>query len=85
MVFLAPTLVMQISKREEVNVKIAVTYAFISVGALTGSPIAGAIVTADEGRVGGLQGFAGGLMAVGCVLFVVARLQLKGWKVGVVV
>lgn len=56
-------------------------FAVISVAALCGNPIGGALVSREGGAYCGLQVFGGVMMAVGSVVFVGARWSLVGWKV----
>lgn len=52
--------------------------AVMSFGALTGSPIGGALVQAQDGGYLGLQLFAGLTMACSTVVFLLARAWLVG-------
>ena len=56
-------------------------FAVISVAALCGNPIGGALVSREGGAYWGLQVFCGVMMAVGSVVFVGARWSLVGWRV----
>jgi hypothetical protein len=55
-------------------------YALSAVGALIGSPIAGAIVKAQGGGYEGLIGFSGAALMVGVGFAAVARGVLVEWK-----
>lgn len=55
-------------------------FAVISVAALTGSPIGGALVTADNGGFTYLQIFCGITMTVGSVVYVASRAVQVGFR-----
>lgn len=78
-VSLGPALVGQISEIRQIGVRIGTLYAFVSIAALTGSPIAGALVTRDDGRFEWLQVFCGVAMVVGTALFIAARAVKVGF------
>ncbi|KAJ2896971.1 putative riboflavin transporter mch5 protein [Zalerion maritima] len=78
---LGPTLIAQISDIRQIGVRTGTAFAIQSFGALTGSPIAGAIVSAQGGNYLGLQIFCGVTMAASCVIFLVARWVQVGLKV----
>ena len=78
-VSLAPSLIAQISDVRQIGVRSGTLFAFISVGALTGSPIGGALVVRDNGNFSYLQVFCGLCMAIGSALFLAARLVQCGW------
>ncbi|RCI11081.1 hypothetical protein L249_7539 [Ophiocordyceps polyrhachis-furcata BCC 54312] len=78
---LAPTLIAQISDISEIGTRVGTAFAVQSFGALTGSPIGGALVSAMGGRYLGLQLFCGFAMLIGCFIFVLARYIQAGFKV----
>lgn len=78
-VSLMPTLIAQISDIRQIGVRTGVAMAVMSFGALTGSPIAGAIVQSQDGGYVGLQVFCGLCMGVSAVVFVFARGAYGGW------
>jgi MFS family permease len=80
---LMAALVAQISPLEEVGYRNGLTFLFSSVGGLTTSPIAGAILQTPAGWTG-LKVFAGVFMVAGTTFIVAARVSRVGWKVGVV-
>ncbi|KAI9822140.1 MAG: hypothetical protein M1832_003143 [Thelocarpon impressellum] len=82
-VSLGPALVAQISDVRQIGVRNGSLFAFVSLAALTGSPIAGAISARDHGGFEGLQVFSGTVMLVGAVFFAAARISLVGWKVAI--
>lgn len=79
---LAPTMIAQISDIRQIGARTGVQFALSSFGALTGSPIAGAIVTTQGGRYLGLQLFCGISILVACIVLVGARTTQVGWRTG---
>ncbi|EXJ77103.1 hypothetical protein A1O3_10261 [Capronia epimyces CBS 606.96] len=75
---LTPALIAEISPIREIGVRTGVVFAAGSIGALTGSPIGGALISRDHGGFLYLQLFSGCTCAVGCVLFLVSRLYIGG-------
>lgn len=82
-VSLGPAVVAQISEIRQIGVRTGTVYALVSLAALTGNPIGGALVTRDGGDFRYLQIFCGGTMVVGCLLFVASRTAKVGltWKI----
>ena len=76
---LPPALVAQISDVRKIGTRIGTLFAVISFATLTGSPIGGAMVTAEDGKYTHLQIFSGVVMAFGCCLFVAARGSYSGF------
>ncbi|RBQ86157.1 hypothetical protein VDGD_04801 [Verticillium dahliae] len=70
---LAPTLIAQISDIRQIGIRTGTAFAVQSFGALTGSPIASAIVESQGGRYLGLQLFCGLAMLASAVVFFFAR------------
>lgn len=70
---LGPALVAQISDIRHIGVRTGTAFAVQSFGALAGSPIAGAIVAAQDGSFLGLQLFCGFSMLMSVVFFFAAR------------
>ena len=81
-VSLGPAVIGQISEIREIGVRTGTVYALVSIAALTGSPIAGALVSRKHGQFQYLQIFCGVTMVVGTALFVAARaVKVKfAWK-----
>ncbi|KFY01139.1 hypothetical protein V490_01068 [Pseudogymnoascus sp. VKM F-3557] len=81
---MVPALLGQISPDiTKIGVRQGVLFTCISVATLTGSPIAGAILSQQQGTFWGLQVFAG-VMMVACVLFLIlARFTLVGFALRV--
>jgi len=74
-------LVAQISDVRQLGTRIGVLYAVSSFGALIGSPIAGAIVTSQNGSFSGLKIFAGVNLLAGAAFVVFSRVYQAGWGV----
>lgn len=64
----------------QVGTRLGVSMACQAVGALIGSPIAGAIVSAQNGDYLGLQLFCGLLMAVSVVVLLIVRWMQQGFR-----
>lgn len=75
---LTPALIAQISPIREIGVRTGMVFAAGSIGALTGSPIGGALITRDHGGFTYMQLFGGSTCIVGCIFFFAARLNLAG-------
>lgn len=75
---MVPALLSQISPDvTKIGVRQGVLFTCISIASLTGSPIAGAILSRQNGAYWGLQVFAGVMMAAG-VFFTTGRIVLAG-------
>lgn len=81
MISLAPTLVAQISDVSEIGTRQGTCLFFQSFGALTGSPIAGAIIKQQDGSFLGLQIFCGAAFFASMAVYIFARTNLVGFKV----
>ncbi|KAF8250049.1 MFS general substrate transporter [Wilcoxina mikolae CBS 423.85] len=79
-VSLAPALVAQISDIREFGVRSGALFAVVSFGALTGNPIAGALVSKYDGGFRGAQIFAGSMLMGASALFLATRWKLAGSK-----
>jgi MFS family permease len=77
---LTPVSIGAICDVEDYGKRIGTAYCISSFGALTGIPIAGAILEASGGSYGGLISFAGGLYAAAMGAYVVARGVAGGWS-----
>ncbi|KAI9830253.1 MAG: hypothetical protein M1819_005780 [Sarea resinae] len=77
-VSMAPALIAQISDIRKIGVRTGTMFAIISIAALCGNPIGGALITHDHGGFSGLQIFSGVTMISGAVIFVFARVSLSG-------
>ncbi|KAH9985673.1 MFS general substrate transporter [Xylariaceae sp. FL0662B] len=77
---LAPACVAQISDLREIGTRTGVMFLFSALGALTGSPIGGAILARQGGAYLGLQLFSGVAMVMGMCLFALSRWLQVGFK-----
>ena len=78
-VSMAPALVAQISDIRQIGVRNGTMFAILSLAALCGNPIGGALLANNDGKFLHLQIFAGVTMMVGSVAFVMARWSLVGF------
>ncbi|KAF2753018.1 MFS general substrate transporter [Pseudovirgaria hyperparasitica] len=72
-VAMIPALVAQISDVSEIGVRLGTNMMVVSLAALTGNPISGALITANNGGFLYLQVFCGLTLFVGGCLFIAAR------------
>lgn len=79
-VSLAPALVAQISDIRQIGVRTGSMFAIISIAALVGTPIGGALVSNEGGDYLHLEIFCGIMMLAGSVVFLAARWVLAGSK-----
>jgi MFS family permease len=81
-VSLCPAVIRQISELRQIGVHTGTVYLIVPVAVLTGSTIARALVTHQNGQFQYLQIFCGVTMVVGTALFVAARAVKVGfeWK-----
>jgi MFS family permease len=80
-VSLVPALVAQISDVRQIGIRTGALFAVVSVGALTGNPIGGALVPdVEHGEFWKMQVFSGVALAAGSTVFVLARLKVTGPK-----
>lgn len=79
---LVPALVAQISDVRQIGVRSGTNFFVISIATLTGQPIAGALISANNGGYLYLQIFCGIIMLLGASLFFAARAVQSGlsWK-----
>lgn len=73
---------------DKIGVRLGMAFTILSFVVLTGPPIAGALITANDGKYFGVQGFTGASLAVGIGFMVAARtvrVRRNGldWKVKV--
>lgn len=78
---LGPTLIAQISEIQQIGTRIGMAFAVQAFGALTGSPIGGAIVEHQHGQYIGLQLFCGLTMVAGVCFIFAGRYCQVGLKV----
>lgn len=81
-VSLAPALIAQISDIRQIGLRTGTMFAVISVAALTGSPIGGALTSREGGEYRNLQIFCGVMMLGGATMFMAARWSVAGWGLG---
>lgn len=79
-VSLAPACLAQISEIREIGVRNGALFACVSLAALTGVPIGGALVTLYDGEFTGLQVFAGCMLLAGSTTFLIARVVIGGFS-----
>ncbi|KIW10009.1 hypothetical protein PV08_11785 [Exophiala spinifera] len=75
---LTPALIAQISPIREIGVRTGTVFAAGSIGALTGSPIAGALISRDHGKFLYMMLFGGCTCIVGVGFFTAARISIGG-------
>ncbi|KAM6514104.1 hypothetical protein FALCPG4_015267 [Fusarium falciforme] len=73
---ISPALVADISDLKEIGTRSGTMYAFMSVAALTGSPIGGALISGADGSYWKLQVFTGCMLGGGTAFYLAARLYL---------
>ncbi|OKP10903.1 Riboflavin transporter MCH5 [Penicillium subrubescens] len=79
---MVPALLSQISPDvTKIGVRQGVLFTCISIASLTGSPIAGAILSRQNGTYWGLQVFAGAMMGAGVFFFTAGRIVLAGTSI----
>jgi predicted MFS family arabinose efflux permease len=64
---------------QKAGVRLGMVFSFISFAALTGSPIAGALIQSDHGSFRHAQIFAGSVTLCGCMTLLAARVAKTGW------
>ncbi len=77
---MAPALVVQISKVEDIGVRTGTNFLVISTAGLTGNPIAGVLIDRDDGGYLYMQVFCGLAMAIGASLIALSRYAQAGWS-----
>jgi MFS family permease len=77
---LTPVCVGQLCGTEVFGRYYASLYTVVSFGCLTGIPIAGEVLSGDDGSYTGLIGFVGACYGLGLVFFVWARVLSVGWS-----
>ena len=79
-VSMVPALVAQISDIRQIGVRSGTTFFIVSIATLTGQPIAGTLITKNDGGYLYLQIFCGIIMLVGSSLFFAARTAQCGFS-----
>ncbi len=77
---LGPSLIAQICEIQQMGMRAGTLFAAQAFGALTGSPIAGAILARENGDYLGLQLFCGCTMAAASLVYLAARWTQAGFK-----
>lgn len=77
---LGPSLIATISPIREIGFRMGVFMAFTSVGALAGPPIAGAILSADNGSYRFVALFSGLCFILATIGMATLRIRLVGWS-----
>ncbi|KAJ5156635.1 oxalate/formate antiporter [Penicillium capsulatum] len=77
---LTPVCISQVCATKDYGKRNGTTFTIVSIGTLTGIPIAGAIQQRDGGEYGGLIIFGGTLYLVAGVAFALARVVCRGWS-----
>jgi predicted MFS family arabinose efflux permease len=77
---MTPALVQQMSRVEEMGIRLGTTFGIISVAALTSNPIAGGLISQNNGGYLYLKIFSGLAMAVGSALILLSRNAQCGWR-----
>ncbi|KAF5686667.1 riboflavin transporter mch5 [Fusarium denticulatum] len=80
LISLTPTLVAQISDVRQIGVRQGTCFTIQSFGALLGSPVAGAILSSQDGTYWGLKLFCGCSFLAAMMAFTLARTALVGLK-----
>jgi MFS family permease len=75
-VSLTPALVAEISSIQDIGLRTASLFFFVSIAVLAGSPIGGALIDENGGSYSHLQIFAGSMMCAGSLLVLGVRLLL---------
>ncbi|TVY83906.1 Fujikurins efflux protein [Lachnellula suecica] len=75
---IVPAVVASISDIQKLGFRVGTLYAFSSFGVLFGSPIAGAIVSSQNGGYSGLKIFCGVTLITGGVFVILSRVELVG-------
>jgi MFS family permease len=80
---MAPVCIGQLCQTENYGRYYATCFTVVSLGSLTGIPIAGAIIDASDGSYEGLILFTGSCYVGGLAAFLTARVLAKGWDLTV--
>ena len=81
---LTPVCVGMLCPTKEYGRYIATTYTIVSLGCLTGLPIAGALISATGGSYWAVALFTGGCYICGLCCFVAVRVMKAGWDIRVI-
>jgi len=78
---LTPVCVSMLCETEEYGRYYASAYSIVSLGTLTGTPIAGAIISANSGNFWGIGIFTGINYCLALASFLTVRVMTVGWKI----
>lgn len=78
---LAPILIAQISKIQQIGVRSGALFLGVSIAALTGGPLAGALLDTDHGGFEYIQIFAGSMMCAAAGLLLISRAFTLGFTI----
>jgi MFS family permease len=67
----------------KMGVRMGMIFTVISFATLTGTPIAGALISTDGGNYLGMEMFSASLLMIGAIMLVAARISRTGWKLKV--
>jgi hypothetical protein len=81
---MGPSLIAQISPIREIGVRSGTFFLCVAIGGLTGNPIGGALVGANDGGFTYLQVFCGLTMVIGTIGFIAARYVQVGLKIQII-
>jgi MFS family permease len=77
---LTAALVVKVSPFQQIGYRVGLVFLFSSIGGLTTNPIAGAILSSENGSYTGMKIFSGVLLLVGTFLAFGARIHHTGLK-----
>ncbi|KAK0648451.1 major facilitator superfamily transporter [Cercophora newfieldiana] len=77
---LTPALCAKLSPIQDIGVRSGTVFTISAFAGLTGSPIAGAIISRSGGTLTNAIAFGGTGCAIGTILFVATRIAFAGWK-----
>ena len=82
LVSLPPSLVAQLSDIKQIGTRTGLVFFVASIAVLTGTPIGGQLIVAENGGYRSMQIFSGAVMLGGGALcFTALRVQVGGWKI----
>ncbi|OLL21947.1 Riboflavin transporter MCH5 [Neolecta irregularis DAH-3] len=80
-VSMPPTVLASLSSdMSKVGTQLGMAFLIIGFATLIGTPLTGAIISAQSGSYSGAAGFAGGCLLIGGSCMIIARSKVVGWK-----
>ena len=79
-VSMTPAIIQQLSAVTDIGTRLGAAFGLVSMAALTGNPIAGALVSRDNGGYLYAKVFCGLVMGIGSMFLIGARNVQAGWK-----